>query len=245
MLRTLIFGMLTLMLAAGTTGRAQDGPKVEPGFMPLFNGTDLAGWKYLRTPKESVEGKTETSDGRISVKDGIIVVHEKDNKGKGGTFDLYTVKDFAKDFILRMEFRAAPKADSGVYIRGPQLQVRDYPTVGPYKPKGFKNADWNDLEIVVKAVPPSKTTKVNGKTLTDKDLLELNFRDGKTEAKLNGKTIDVTKYEVTQGPAATAECKCNGEVLEKAFPVPAKGGIGLQAETGKFEFRNIRVKELD
>jgi hypothetical protein len=47
---------------------------------------------------------------------------------------------------------------------------------------------------------------------------------------------------VTVGPAA--ECKCNGEVLEKAFKVPAKGGIGLQAETGKFEFRRIRIKEM-
>jgi hypothetical protein len=27
--------------------------------------------------------------------------------------------------------------------------------------------------------------------------------------------------------------------------VPAKGGIGLQAESGKFEFRRIRIKELE
>jgi Domain of Unknown Function (DUF1080) len=41
-----------------------------------------------------------------------------------------------------------------------------------------------------------------------------------------------------------AECKCNSEVIEKAFKVPATGGIGLQAETGKFEFRRIQIKEL-
>ena len=54
----------------------------------------------------------------------------------------YTVQEFNKDFHLKLEFRAAPKADSGLYIRGPQLQVRDYPTVGPYKKVKFNSGDW-------------------------------------------------------------------------------------------------------
>src|SRR5262249_51188962 len=162
---------------------------------------------------------------RFEVKDGIIVA----NEGKG-IKDLYTLKDYDKDFHLKLEFRAAPRADSGVYIRGPQLQVRDYPTVGPYKPKGFKSGDWNELEITVKSGVVSTT--VNGKTLTDQDTLEVTVKGGKPEAKLNGKAVEVGNVQVTVGPAA--ECKCNGEVLEKAFKVPAKGGIGLQAETGKF-----------
>ena len=35
-----------------------------------------------------------------------------------------------------------------------------------------------------------------------------------------------------------------GGILLEDMVVPASGGVGLQAETGKFEFRNIRVKEL-
>ena len=54
---------------------------------------------------------------------------------------------------------------------------------------------------------------------------------------------DWNELEITVRGAA-AECKCNGEVIEMAMKVPAKGGIGLQAEAGKFEFRRIRVKEL-
>ncbi|MBI3410002.1 MAG: DUF1080 domain-containing protein [Planctomycetes bacterium] len=43
---------------------------------------------------------------------------------------------------------------------------------------------------------------------------------------------------------AVAKCYCNGEYLED-LPVATKsGGIGLQAEDGKFEFRRIRIKEL-
>jgi hypothetical protein len=233
------FGFLAY--AAGSLGRAQDVSPVEEGYTSLFNGKDLTGWVYKPTPKESLEGKTVTADGRVSVENGVIVMHEKDKGGKGGIKDLYTTRDFSKDFVLKLEFRAAPKADSGVYIRGPQLQVRDYPTVGPYNKVAFKKGDWNDLEIIVHA--DVLVTKVNGKALSDKDSLELSVKDGKQSARLNGKDIAVTQVQLTYGPAA--ECKCNGEVIEKAFTVPAKGGIGLQAESGKFEFRNIRVKELD
>ena len=42
-----------------------------------------------------------------------------------------------------------------------------------------------------------------------------------------------------------AECLCNGEPLEVMTNIPANGGIGLQAESGKFEFRRVRVKELE
>jgi len=217
--------------------------KPDEGFTGPFNGKDLTGWVYKPSPKEDLSGKTETPDGRIEVKDGIIVVNAKDKKGGGGIKDLFTTKEYNKDFHLKVEFRAANKADSGVYLRasGAQLQVRDYPNAGPYKPKGFKDGDWNQLDIIVKGGVVSTT--VNGKALTAKDNLELTVQNGKPQAKLNGKEVDVNKIEVNVG--AAAECKCNGELLEKAMKVPAKGGIGLQAESGKFEFRHIQVKELN
>jgi hypothetical protein len=233
-----LVGLAEIGLDRTALGRAGEDFKLEEGYTSLFNGKDLTGWYYKAAPKESLEGKTETPDGRIVVKDGVIVVNEKDKNGKGGIKDLYTVKSYATDFHLKLEFRAAPRADSGVYIRGPQLQVRDYPTVGPYNKVKFKSGDWNDLDITVKAGVVN--TKVNGKALTAKDVLELTVKDGQPVAKLNGKDVQVNKIDVTVGPAAL--CKCNGEVIEQAMPVPAKGGIGLQAETGKFEFRRIRVK---
>jgi hypothetical protein len=236
-------GLLLLLagVTAAVTGRerAAEPFPPEPGFTSLFNGKDLTGWRYHGSKGEPMEGKTSTPDGRIEVKDGVIVCHEKNKDGKGGIRDLYTAREFNKDFHLKLQFRAAPRADSGVYIRGPQLQVRDYPRAGPYKPKGFKDNDWNDLDIRVKS--GVVVTTVNGKALTDKDTLEVVVKDGKPEVKLNGKEIDAKSVIVSKGDAA--ECKCNGEVLEAAFKVPAKGGIGLQAESGKFEFRHIQVKE--
>jgi len=226
---------LLVLAAVGSTdaGRAADDFKVEDGYTSLFNGKDLTGW---RLGKEMLDGKTETANKRFMVADGVIVVD-----GKGGG-DLFTVKDYNKDFNIRLEFRAAPKADSGLYLRSvpAQLQVRDYPTVGPYKKVKFKDGDWNELDVTVTGAKTA--AKVNGAAVGEKDVLEVVVKDGKGAAKLNGKDVDLSKVEVET--YSEALCKCNGEVIEKAFKCPTKGPIGLQSEVGKFEFRRIRVKEL-
>ncbi len=64
---------------------------------------------------------------------------------------LWTTREFPSDFTLKLEFRATPNADSGIFIRGPQLQCRDYPLAGPYKElKNYKPQDWNEVVIEVK-----------------------------------------------------------------------------------------------
>jgi hypothetical protein len=221
---------------------AEDDFKVEKDFTLLFNGKDLTGWRYPGSAGKALDGKTETPDGRIKVQGGAIVMLEKDREGKGGIKDLYTVKVYDKPFHLRLEFRAALKADSGVYVRGPQLQVRDFIRRNEHRHlKKFKNDGWNQLDIVVR--DGVLITTVNGHTLTDKDDLEVTVKDGKSAAKLNGKAIDVKSVSVRKGSQAI--CTCNGERLETMYNIPGKGGIGLQAETGKFEFRRIRVKVLN
>ncbi len=240
--RASLWGLGLFVASAGALSlRAGGDFKTEDGYVSLFNGKDLTGWVYPGQKGKPMDGMTETPDKRFEVKDGVIVANAKDAKGKGGIRDLYTARIFDKDFHLKLEFRAAPRADSGVYIRGPQLQVRDYPTVGPYKKlKNFKDGDWNELDIVVRG--GVVTTTVNGKAVSAKDVLEVTVKGGKPEARLNGKSVEVGKIEVSVG--AAAECRCNGELLEKAMKVPAKGGIGLQAESGKFEFRRVRVKQM-
>lgn len=63
---------------------------------------------------------------------------------------MWTAQQFGKDFVLRLEFRAAVNADSGVFLRKPQLQCRDYLVAGPYKQlKSYKPQDWNVIEVTV------------------------------------------------------------------------------------------------
>ena len=166
--------------ASASTFAAADGTAVE-----LYNGKDLTGWGYKTG--EKFDGKTESDDHRYTAKGETIVV----NPGTG-TKQLWTTEKFPTDFTLTLEFRAGPRADSGLFIRGPQLQVRDYVTVGPYKTlKKYKPQDWNTIEVVVKG--------------------------------------------------NLAHCTCNGELLEDALKIPATGGIGLEADKGTMEYRNIRL----
>ena len=158
---------------------AQEGEfKLEPGFVRLDNGKDLEGWMGNTTGWE--------------VKDGAIHLDSKKAKG-----DIYAKTTHSDDAVIRLQFKAAKGADSGVYIWGNQLQVRDYPNAGPKqyafaaKPAG----EWNDLEF--------------------------NIKDGVAEVKLNGK------------------------VIEKAWKIgkDAKKGVGLQRESGDFDYRYIRVMD--
>ena len=175
-----------LIACPGSSAGLADDFKTEDGYTSLFNGKDLTGW---RLGKIKLDGKTETKNKKWHVDNETIII----DGGGGG--DIYTVEEFNKDFHLKLEFKAAKGADSGLFIRGPQLQVRDYPRAGPYKKVKFNDFGWNELDVTV-----------------------------------HGKV---------------ALCKCNGQVIEKAFKVGAKGGIGLQSESGKFEFRRIRIKMLE
>jgi lysophospholipase L1-like esterase len=126
---------------------------VEPGFIALTNGKDLSGWRLAATKTQSgednLEGKVATSDGRYVAINGRIVVTIPPEGRR--IQQLYTKQEFPGDFILKLEFRATPNADSGVFIREPQLQCRDYPLAGPYKDlKKYRPGDWNELVVTVK-----------------------------------------------------------------------------------------------
>jgi len=117
----------------------------EPGFVPLFNGKDLTGWGYQDQP---FDGKATSADNRYRAINGRLVVATPPEGSK--LTQLWTTREFAKDFELRLEFRAGPNADSGVFIRKPQLQCRDYPLAGPYKNLAkYKPQDWNELVVTV------------------------------------------------------------------------------------------------
>ena len=187
-------GLLVLIGLAARHSDAEEGSSADVGFTNLITPNTLDGWK-LGT--EDLTGKTTTADGRFKLDGETIVI-----QGAEKIEDLYTVREFNTDFVLRLEFRADPKANSGLYIRGKQLQVRDYATIGPYKDlKDFHEGGWNAIEVKVTKAP-------------------------------------------TEG-GSVAECRCNGELLEQALEIPVTGGIGLQSETGKFEYRRIRIKTGD
>ena len=135
--------------------------KPDEGFKSLFNGKDLTGWSFREKPQrrspqsgkiiKDFEGKVQSDEfARYSAKDGVIRVNFPDEKDQIRG-QMYTVAEFSSDFVLKLEFRAGVNADSGVFIRRPQLQCRDYLVAGPYKElKKYKPQEWNEIVVVVK-----------------------------------------------------------------------------------------------
>jgi lysophospholipase L1-like esterase len=145
----------------------------EPGFESLFNGHDLTGWGYRPTLESEIEaakhwhqtdpqaavwpivteavqfdGLASSPDGRYVAKHGRLIVTTPPEFRK--CQKLSTTREFPRDFILKLEFRATPDTDSGIFIREPQLQCRDYLIAGPYKQlQHYKAGDWNEIVINV------------------------------------------------------------------------------------------------
>ena len=128
--------------------------KPEEGFISLYNGKDLTGWGYRDKEQailETFDGKTNASDERYTSKGDTLVVNPRDDSKGPHLRQLYTTQVFPKDFVLKIEFRAAVDADSGIFLRKPQLQCRDYLVAGPYKTlKSYKPQDWNTIIVTVK-----------------------------------------------------------------------------------------------
>ena len=125
-----VFALTGLMALLGPSAplRADDFTP-EEGFTRLDNGQDLEGWS----------GDT-TGWG---VRDGAIHLDAQQAKGH-----IYSKTPHDDDCVVRLQFRATPGADSGVFVHGRQLQVRDYPTAGPksYAGPSRPAGQWNDLE---------------------------------------------------------------------------------------------------
>ncbi len=79
-------------------------PPEEPGWVQLFNGKDLTGWRSPSTEK-FVAWK---------VKDGAIVGK---SDALGGFYQLYSIRDDYDNFHLRVEAKISPRAIAGVWFR--------------------------------------------------------------------------------------------------------------------------------
>ena len=89
------------VLAADVQKLAAD--EQESGFVALFNGKNLDGWRH--------GGNWIVSDGEIT------------RNGKGGSL-VYTDSKVADDFELRFEWKVAPGSNSGVYYRPTQYEYQ-------------------------------------------------------------------------------------------------------------------------
>ncbi len=161
-----------------------DSFEIEEGFTSLFNGNDLTGWGFRPSPPRKqpkkpnpnaptrhvvsepvdFDGEVQSDDGRyVAINDRLVVTTPSEGRR---IQQLWTTQDFPEDFTLRLEFRATPNADSGVFIRQPQLQCRDYILAGPYTElQNYRPQEWNEMEVVVSGETARATC--NGEVLEE------------------------------------------------------------------------------
>lgn len=203
------------------------------GFVSLFNGKDLTGWKADEEAKK-----------HWVVKDGVI---DYDGKGK----DLWSEREFA-DFVLKVEWRwtREPKKTRRPII----LEDGSYALDENKKPKTVEVDDAGDSGIYLRGSSKSQVNiwcwpcgsgEVYGYRTDSKMPPEV--RKGVTPKKKADKPLgEWNQFVITlKGDRLTVVLNGEEVVSNAQLPgVPAKGPIGLQNHGAPLQFRNILIKEL-
>jgi len=224
----LVVGFMGL---AATTLPGADKPDNTPpeGFVALFNGKDLAGWKGLvldpikrakLTPDELAAAQKK-ADERMQAHwkavDGVLVFD-----GKGD--NLCTARDYG-DFELYVDWKIEAKGDSGIYLRGsPQVQIWD-PDLDQKNKVGSGGLFNNQ-----KPENPSQPTKRADKKIGEWNTFYIKMVGEKVTVRLNGElVVDNVVLE---------------NYWDRSQPIFSTGAIELQNHGNTLYFKNIYVKEL-
>ena len=184
----------------------------ETAWVDLFNGKDLNGWQ---------------TTGNWIVKDGVVTLHPRAGEKGWQRYDAYltTTKKY-RDFVLEVDFKFAPKGNSGVFLRvgdlndhvtsGFEIQILDthhldkpgnhdcggiIRTTAPFTNAVKPAGQWNRYQIVLKAT--TLVVFLNGELIQALDL-----------------SRSAMKHR------------------------PLEGYISFQDEAKVVSYKNIRIKEL-
>ncbi len=199
------------------------------GFVALFNGKDLTGWKGLLSgPYDNPIKRAKLSPDALAkeqakadmsmlehwtVKDGVL---EFDGKG----FSLAALRDY-EDFELLVDWKIVnPRGDSGIYLRGtPQVQIWD-----PGQHKVGSGGLYNNKKN------PSKPAMIADNPIGQWNTFRIKMVGERVTIHLNGKLI------------------VNKVVLEnywdRSRPIFPSGQIELQCHGDPIHFRNIYIREI-
>lgn len=204
----------------------------EKGFVSIFNGKDLTGWKGLvenpikrakMTPKELAEKQAKADENMRkdwAVKDGAVTY-------VGSGYDnLCTVKQYG-DFEMYVDWvldSNGSEPDAGIYLRGtPQVQIWDVTRVNVGAQVGSGGLYNNQKNL-------SAPLKVADNPLNHWNSFYIKMIGDKVTVKLNGVTVvDNVTLE---------------NYWDRSLPIFPKEQIELQAHGSICSFKNIYIKEL-
>ena len=216
---------------AGSESRQLNEPPA--GFMALFNGKDLSGWKgLLKGPYDKPAKRAELTPSRLKelqkeadedmrahwkVVDGALVFD-----GKGHS--LCTARDYG-DFEMLVDWKIEKGGDSGIYLRGlPQVQIWDTALrrVGAQVGSGGL---YNNKKN------PSKPLKVADNPVGQWNTFRIIMIGDVVTVYLND--VLVVDHVIMQN------------LWEPDQPIPPREQIELQSHGSKLYFRNIFIKPIN
>ncbi len=217
-----------LFLRSIATPRHPGEQQLEPdreGYIPLFNGRDLAGWQPAT---------------HWTVESGVIFLKDRSDRQEHNDNYLWTQRQYG-DFILELEFKMTRGTNSGVFLRtsdpknpvqtGIEVQVASS-RAGRAPGRGSVGALY---DLVVPRAIPLQPEDWNRYTITC---------DGsKLTVALNGQIVSEADLDLW------TEARKNPDGSSNKFDRPLKnfvrtGYIGLQDHGTPVWYRNIRIKPL-
>ena len=199
-----------------------------PGFVPLFNGKDLAGWKgevgdpkkrAQMTPAELASAQAKADEhmwAHWRAENGVLTFD-----GKGD--NLCTAQDYS-DFELYLEWNITVGGDSGVYLRGaPQVQIWDS-AVKQYGNNMGSGGLFNNRKH------PARPLLNADKSIGEWNAMLIRMVGDKVTVSLNGQlVVDNVVFE---------------NQVEPDKPIYSSGPIELQKFGSPLQFRNVLIRRL-
>jgi hypothetical protein len=206
----------------------------------LFDGHSLDGWQGIEGTldprrlaamdpdqrERQYEAWTEAAAGHWRAEDGMLI------SDGSGPF-LATKQDYG-DFELSLEYRIAPGADSGIYLRGtPQVQIWDHTDQSKFQSGADKGSGglWNNtpgqpgqMPLVVADNPPGEwnTLKIT----------------------MIGAYVTVWLNDQLVVDHAIMENALFNRLSGDRKPIVRQGPIILQTHGGETAWRNITLREI-
>lgn len=200
----------------------------DPGFVSMFNGVDLSGWKGFITNPIKLASLNENQLAELQkkanekmhfnwkVQDGMIVFN-------GDGDNLLSDREY-QDFEMIVNWKISKKGDSGIYLRGtPQVQIWDTSRVEVGAQVGSGGLYNNKVNM-------SKPLKVADNPIEEWNTFRITMIGDKVSVYLNGElVVDNVTME---------------NYWDRNIPIFPKGTIELQAHGTNLGFKDIYVHEL-
>jgi hypothetical protein len=202
----------------------------QQGFVPLFDGKDLNGWK--------------TTSSHWAVENGLIALKDRTDNEEHNDSYLWTDRQY-RDFVLDLEYKTPPlpgDANSGVFLRTTDISD-PVPTgieVQILNIKPNASIARNSPGAIYDLVAPSKNLHRAGEW----NRYMISCKGSKITVNLNGAVVSAADLDLWTTVGKNPDGSKNK--FQRALKdYPHTGYIGFQDHGLPVWFRNVRIKQLD